>query len=295
MSDAPGHLPVMLEEVLEQLRLAPDRVAADLTLGAGGHAEAILEATAPNGRLFAFDRDPIAIELARGRLSRFGDRLVATETSFVDAPEVLDEIGAPELDGVLMDVGVSSMQLDDPARGFSIRNDGPLDMRMSPKGDLTAARLLESRDADELERIFFEYGEEPRGRAIARKIVELRKRTRITTTRELAELVRSVTGSRGRIHPATRVFQALRIAVNGELDGLEKTLPMMIGKLAPKGRIAVISFHSLEDRIVKRAFKGAERDGIGRALTARPLLPSREETERNPRSRSARLRCFEMS
>ncbi|MEZ6196038.1 MAG: 16S rRNA (cytosine(1402)-N(4))-methyltransferase RsmH [Planctomycetota bacterium] len=293
MTDSHGHVSVMLEEVLDLLRPAPGGRFADLTLGAGGHAEAILERTGPDGRLWGVDRDEVALETAGRRLERFAERFEALKHDFGGAPKVLADLGVGDLDGVLMDLGVSSMQLDDPERGFAIKADGPLDMRMSGRGKTTAAKLLDTADEAELERIFREYGEEPRARAIARKIVDLRKRTKLTRTSELAELVRSVTGSRGKIHPATRVFQALRIAVNRELEAIEAAVPGMMDRLRPGGRIAVISFHSLEDRIVKECFRRAEDEGRGVALTPKPLVPTAAESARNRRSRSARLRGWE--
>jgi 16S rRNA (cytosine1402-N4)-methyltransferase len=288
-----GHVSVLKDEVLDLLQLEPGDDVVDLTLGAGGHAEAILERTGPAGRLWGFDRDRSALDMTRERLAPFGDRFDCLRIDFAQAGSALRDWGIEGVDGVLADLGVSSMQLDDPDRGFAFRHDGPLDMRMSGKGKNNAAKLLDTADAEELERIFRDYGEEPRARDIARKIVDLRRRTKITRTTELAELVRSVTGSRGKIHPATRVFQALRIAVNRELEAIERMLPRMIDVLRPGGRIAIISFHSLEDRIVKEAFRRAEDEGLGRVLTAKPILPEKGEAARNRRARSARLRGWE--
>ena len=293
MTERWGHRSVLLEEVIDALRPEPGQVFCDLTLGAGGHSARLLEATSPDGRVYGFDRDVDAANIARDRLSEFEDRLTICVAENVEAPARLRELGVAEVAGVLMDLGVSSMQLDSGERGFSIKQDGPLDMRMSKGVGVTAEELINTAGVAELERILREYGEEPRARAIARKIVEVRKRTRIRRTRELAELVRSTAAGGGRIHPATRVFQALRIAVNDELEGLERLLPEIVPFLAPGGRLAVIAFHSLEDRIVKRRFRDLEKEGEGRSLTKRPIQPTDEESRANPRSRSARLRVFE--
>lgn len=292
MNEEFGHRSVLENEVIGLLQPQPHLDFADLTIGAGGHAERILEVTTPDGRLFGFDRDELAIERAGERLARFGERVSLVCAPFSKAAASLTNNGVRELNGVLMDLGVSSMQLDAADRGFAIKKDGPLDMRMSPTQKTTAADLVAKAGVADLERIFRDYGEEPRARAIARKIFEVRKRTRIKRTRELAELVRTVAKGRGRGHPATRVFQALRIAVNSELDELEQTLPAMMNHLAVGGRIAVISFHSLEDRIVKNRFREAERAGEGHVLTKRAIVPEMSEVKDNPRSRSAKLRAF---
>ncbi len=293
MTEGFGHVPVLGAAALEHLAPRPGDRICDLTLGAGGHSEMILEAVGEEGRVLAFDRDPVALAIARERLSAFGERLITVEANFAEAPQRLDELGLERIDGVLVDLGVSSMQLDDPERGFSFQGDGPLDMRMTPGGE-TAAELLARAGAEELERIFRDYGEEPRARAVAAMIVDVRRRTRLERTSELAELVRAVHGGKGgRIHPATRVFQALRIALNGELEALERMLRPMIERLEPGRRFVAISFHSLEDRIVKQGMRAAEKDGLGRVLTRRPIGADEEETRRNPRSRSARLRAFE--
>ncbi|MCB9831914.1 MAG: 16S rRNA (cytosine(1402)-N(4))-methyltransferase RsmH [Planctomycetes bacterium] len=293
MTEGFGHVPVLATETLEHLAARPGDRIVDLTLGAGGHSALILEEVGPGGQVIAFDRDPVALAIARHRLADRGERLITVESNFAEAPRHLDELGIDRLDGVLIDLGVSSMQLDDPERGFSFQGDGPLDMRMSPGGE-TAAELLARASAEELERIFREFGEEPRARAIAARIVDLRRRTRLERTVELAELVRSVYGGKdGRIHPATRVFQALRIALNGELDAVAQVLRPLIERLAPGRRLVAISFHSLEDRIVKQEMRAAEKEGFGRVLTKRPISATEEETRGNPRSRSARLRAFE--
>ena len=254
----------------------------DMTLGAGGHADALLEAGVQ--RLIGIDRDPDAVETATSRLSRFGDRFTAVRTRFSQLPAV------NRVDGVLWDLGVSSMQLDRTERGFSYRNDGPLDMRMEAEGE-SAMDIVNTASEEELARILFEFGEERRSRRVAAAIVRARTRSPITTTGELARVVAGALGARrGGPHPARRTFQALRIAVNRELEDLALSLPRAAEALAPGGRIVAISYHSLEDRIVKRFVN--ERDDL-EPLTKKPLRPSKREQERNPRSRSAKLRAAE--
>jgi 16S rRNA (cytosine1402-N4)-methyltransferase len=275
-----GHDPVMADEVV---RFLGDRgTVIDMTLGAGGHAEALLEAGVQ--RLIGIDRDPDAVETATSRLSRFGDRFTAVRTRFSQLPAV------NRVDGVLWDLGVSSMQLDRTERGFSYRNDGPLDMRMEAEGE-SAMDIVNTAPEEELARILFEFGEERRSRRVAAAIVRARTRSPITTTGELARVVAGALGARrGGPHPARRTFQALRIAVNRELEDLALSLPRAAEALAPGGRIVAISYHSLEDRIVKRFVN--ERDDL-EPLTKKPLRPSKREQERNPRSRSAKLRAAE--
>ena len=254
----------------------------DMTLGAGGHAEALLEAGVQ--RLIGIDQDPDAVETATSRLSPFGDRFTAVRTRFSQLPAV------NRVDGVLWDLGVSSMQLDRAERGFSYRNDGPLDMRMGAEGE-SAMDIVNTAPEEELARILFELGEERRSRRVAAAIVRARARSPITTTGELARVVAGALGARrGGPHPARRTFQALRIAVNRELEDLALSLPRAVEALAPGGRIVAISYHSLEDRIVKRFVN--ERDDLD-PLTKKPLRPSKREQERNPRSRSAKLRAAE--
>jgi 16S rRNA (cytosine1402-N4)-methyltransferase len=270
----------MADEVVQFLG---DRgTVIDMTLGAGGHAEALLEAGVQ--RLIGIDRDPDAVETATSRLSRFGDRFTAVRTRFSQLPAV------NRVDGVLWDLGVSSMQLDRTERGFSYRNDGPLDMRMEAEGE-SAMDIVNTAPEEELARILFEFGEERRSRRVAAAIVRARTRSPITTTGELARVVAGALGARrGGPHPARRTFQALRIAVNRELEDLALSLPRAAEALAPGGRIVAISYHSLEDRIVKRFVN--ERDDL-EPLTKKPLRPSKREQERNPRSRSAKLRAAE--
>jgi 16S rRNA (cytosine1402-N4)-methyltransferase len=270
----------MVGEVLRFLGEA--RTVLDLTLGAGGHAEALLDAGV--GRVIGVDRDPEAIEVAGVRLARFGDRFDAVRARFSQLP------AENRVDGVLMDLGVSSMQLDRAERGFSYRREGPLDMRMESDGE-SAMDLVNSVPEQELARIIFEYGEERGSRRVAAAIVRARARAPIATTDELARVVAGALGARrGGPHPARRTFQALRIAVNRELEELAATLPRAAGLLAPGGRLVAISYHSLEDRTVKRFLTG--REDL-ETLTKKPLTPSTRERERNPRSRAAKLRAAE--
>ncbi|RPJ14617.1 MAG: 16S rRNA (cytosine(1402)-N(4))-methyltransferase RsmH [Actinobacteria bacterium] len=272
----------MVDEVLRFLGQAT--TVMDMTLGAGGHAEALLASGVE--RVIGLDRDPVAIELATARLARFGERFAAVQTRFSDVP------AENRVDGVLYDLGVSSMQLDRPERGFSYRVDGPLDMRMGPDGE-RAMDVVNTAPEEELARIVFQYGEERRSRRVAAAIVRARSRAPIETTDELAGVVASALGARrGGPHPARRTFQALRIAVNRELEELAASLPRAVDILAPGGRVIVIAYHSLEDRIVKRFLNAAPDLEI---LTKKPLRPSAVEAARNPRARSAKLRAAERS
>jgi 16S rRNA (cytosine1402-N4)-methyltransferase len=278
--DGPPHQPVLLDRVVELLR---DRTTVvDMTLGAGGHARALLESGVD--RVVGLDRDPVAVAQSRERLAPFGDRFKAEVGTFSEAPELPPETA----NGILYDLGVSSMQLDRAERGFGYRTEGPLDMRMGDAGP-TAAELVNTLSEEELARIIFELGQERRSRRIARAIVRARARRPIETTDQLARVVSGAAGRRpGGPHPARRTFQALRIAVNRELEELAASLPRAAGLLAPGGRIVVIAYHSLEDRIVKRFFTG---EPSLRVITPKPLRPSADEVARNPRSRSARLRA----
>jgi 16S rRNA (cytosine1402-N4)-methyltransferase len=282
-NDDTPHVPAMVAEVIGFLGGRP--LVADMTVGAGGHAAALLEAGV--GRVIGFDRDPEAIHLARERLATYGDRFEAVHGRFSQVGEA--EATGP-LQGVLFDLGVSSMQLDEPARGFGYRSEGPLDMRMG-EGDLTAADLVNDLPERELADLLFEFGQEHRSRRIAAAIARARRRARIETTDQLAGVVVGALGRRpGGPHPARRTFQALRIAVNRELEELAASLPRAVGLLGPGGRVVVLSYHSLEDGIVKRAFRDDDRL---RPLTKKPLRPSTEEMARNPRARSAKLRAAE--
>ena len=303
------HRPVLLAETIRLL--APERggLFVDCTVGLGGHAEAILEASSET-RVVGIDLDEEALELARKRLSRFGERFTAVKANFRDIANVLGRLNEAEPSGILADLGVSSLQFDTPDRGFSFRFDAPLDMRMDRQGGgETAADLLARLPQEEIARIIFEYGEERNSRRIAKWIVEKREQGEpITTTKELASLVERSARPRkkGQIHPATRTFQALRIAVNRELEGLDQFLETAIDLLQPAGRFAVISFHSLEDRIVKRELRrlsgtcqcpprvpvcSCGTRQVVEILTRRPVIPSTREIESNPRARSARLRA----
>ena len=309
------HRPVLLQETLTYL--APERggLFVDCTVGLGGHSEAILKSS-PDTRILGLDLDPAALEYSRQRLAPFGERFRAVQSNFRNIETVLREAGESDASGILVDLGVSSLQFDSPERGFSFRFDAPLDMRMDPETGDTAADLLQQLPETEIARIIFEFGEERHSRRIARRIVERREQGQpVTTTAELADLVRAAVGGRGRkrqqarggaIHPATRTFQALRIAVNRELEGLGEFVGTAVDLLKPDGRFVAISFHSLEDRIVKRTLKilsghcecpprlpvcacGARK--AVEILTRRPVAPSDREVDENPRARSAKLRA----
>jgi len=279
-----GHEPVMVSEVIELL--GGRRTVVDMTLGAGGHAQALLEGGVEH--LIGVDRDPDALRIATERLARYGSRFTAVRARFSQVPV---ESG---VDGVLYDLGVSSMQLDRPERGFSYRRPGPLDMRMGgadEEGTTSAMELVNTASEEELARILFEYGQERRSRRVASAIVRARSREPLRTTDDLARVVAGALGARrGGPHPARRTFQALRIAVNRELEELSASLPRAVGALAPGGRVVVISYHSLEDRIVKRVLQQEPRLTV---LTPKPLRPAADEASRNPRARSAKLRAAE--
>jgi 16S rRNA (cytosine1402-N4)-methyltransferase len=285
----------MVAEVIEHLEPARGGLFVDCTVGLGGHARALVAAGA--SRLIGLDRDPAAVTAARGALSEFGDRVEVVHADYRQIAAVLDERRVTRVDGVLADLGVSSMQLDAPGRGFSFRQDDPLDMRMDTTAGPTAADALRDVDERTLANVIYEFGEERHSRRIARAIVAARERVRIETTGQLAEIVRRAIPRKGytRIDPATRTFQAIRIWVNGELEGLDSFLGTATRRLADGGRMAVITFHSLEDRVVKHTLRAlATEDPALRIRTKRPLVPSEAEIERNPRARSAKLRAVEM-
>jgi 16S rRNA (cytosine1402-N4)-methyltransferase len=322
---AARHQPVMVDRVAELLRPRPGRTYLDATLGLGGHAERLLEASAPDGRVVGLDRDPAALALARQRLAWAGDRLQAVPASFADLGEVAGRLGLTAVDGILYDLGVSSLQLDEGRRGFSYRADAPLDMRMDPTTGITAAEVLATYPRADLARILREYGEERFAGRIARALDEARRRAPIVTTGQLAELVKAAVPAAARRtgpHPARRAFQALRIEVNRELDALRASLPQAIDLLAPGGRLVALAYHSLEDRIVKQAladaagrpvapspFRGSRHEPPGppdrlpvdppaasarvAILTRRPERPSEAEVAANPRAESAKLRAAE--
>lgn len=301
MDADPPHIPVLYREVLAGLSIAPGGFYIDGTVGAGGHASGILKASAPDGRLLGLDADPSALHISRQRLALYGDRVTLVHSRFASMQELVEARGLGLADGVLLDLGVSSMQIAYPERGFSFLQDGPLDMRMDPTAERTAADLVNNLPEKELADLIYQFGEEPASRSVARAIVAARP---IRTTSELAAIVSRIV-KRKKIHPATRTFQALRIAVNGELEQLEQGLRAGLAVLKPGGRLAVISFHSLEDRIVKRFFAREQRDCICppealvctcghqatvRVVTKKPIVPGQEEKGRNPPSRSAKLR-----
>jgi 16S rRNA (cytosine1402-N4)-methyltransferase len=293
-SPTPYHLPVLLAGVLEGLAPRPGGRYIDGTLGGGGHAAALLEASRPDGRLLGIDADQDALIASRARLEPFGKRAQIVHGNFRTIGAIAEAHGLVRVDGVLLDLGVSSHQLDSPSRGFSFQGDAPLDMRLDQSEGPTAADLIQELPEGELADLIFRYGEERGSRRVARFIGEARRRGRITSTGELAAVVaRALGGRHGRIHPATRTFQALRIAVNDELGSLEAALPQAVGLLAPGGRLAVISFHSLEDRIVKLFFRAEAAQGRLQILTKKPIEATEEEARSNPRSRSAKLRVAE--
>jgi 16S rRNA (cytosine1402-N4)-methyltransferase len=308
-----GHLPVLVDEVIEMLAPASGSLHIDATLGGGGHTERILEAANPDGRLLGLDADPAAIARVKARLGpRYGDRLVLRQANFRELGEVASAAGFGAVDGALFDLGLSSFQLADRERGFGFRAGGPLDMRFDPSRGVPAAELLASLDTAELTALFRRYGEEPKAPRIARAIVDARRVAPISTAEELAALVERVLPPNPRqprrTHPATRVFQALRIAVNEELDALQAGLAAALDLLRPGGRLVVLSYHSLEDRIVKQFFQAERRGCICppelpvcvcgrnprlRLVTSPSLTPTDAEIVVNPRARSARLRAAE--
>jgi 16S rRNA (cytosine1402-N4)-methyltransferase len=303
------HTPVLLNEIVTQLAPRSGGLYVDGTLGGGGHAAAVLEASAPGGRLIGLDWDEEAISAARERLKTYEARVVIVPACFAELEEVLMRVGVIAVDGVMFDLGVSSRQFDEPSRGFSFQHDGPLDMRMSHSLPASARDVLRMASVDELIRIFTEYGEERRAKAIARVIERERQVQPIETTFQLVRLVERVLGpKRSSTHPATRVFQALRIHVNRELENLERGLAAAVRVLNSGGRLAVISFHSLEDRIVKQFFgrlsitcvcpPGLPKCACGkqpvlRVLTRKPVTATDAEVAQNPRARSAKLRVAE--
>jgi 16S rRNA (cytosine1402-N4)-methyltransferase len=302
-----SHVPVLLEEVVDGLRIEPGGRYIDATVGGGGHACEILAASSPDGVLLGLDRDPNALEVAGARLVGYSGRFELVHSSFAHLAEVAAAHDFVRVDGILLDLGLSSLQLADADRGFSFQVDGPLDMRFdTTSSDSTAADLINQLSWEELADILYEYGEETQSRRVARAIIEARP---LHTTRQLADVIEQAVGRRrGRLHPATLAFQALRIAVNEELTALERALPQAVDLLVSGGRLVVIAFHSLEDRVVKRFMRRESRDCICppelpvctcgheatlRVVTRGPIRPTDEEVRMNPRSRSARLRIAE--
>ena len=305
MEDPIYHRPVLVAEVLQFLAPKPGSLVVDGTCGGGGHAEAILRAGA---NVLALDQDPDAIEFAASRLATFGERVTFRQSNFRAAGEILDQLGIARIDGALLDLGVSSRQLENGERGFSIMRNGPLDMRMDRQRDLTAATIVNTYSEEDLTRLFRELGEEPAARRIASQLVKLRKTDPFYETGALARAIEKIVGRHGRRHPATQVFQALRMEVNDELSALEDGLRVLTERLGSGARIAVITFHSLEDRIVKNFFRDRSREYLDRPewpgprenpdwdlllVTPKPIEPGEIEQRANPRSRSAKLRVAE--
>lgn len=292
------HQPALVSEVIDLLRPRPGGLYIDLTLGTGGHAEAILDASSPEGRLIGIDMDESALSAARERLAAYGDRFEAVEGNFAELRGILADRKIESADGILADLGVSSLQLEGECRGFSFKIDAPLDMRMSEKRQRTAGELVNELTEGELSLLLRLLGDEPLYKSIARRIVRARSLKPIETTRQLAEIVEGAySGKRWRIHPATRTMMALRIAVNGELESLETLLQVAPGVLGRGAAFCVISYHSLEDRRVKRTFGRLAGRGGGEfeLLTKKPIVPTRGERESNPRSRGAKLRSLRRS
>lgn len=305
------HKPVLLDEVIEYLDIKAGGIYVDGTLGGGGHSYEIAKRLSQGGRLVGLDQDGDAIQAASARLAGVWDRVTVCRSNFCGMPEVLAQLGIPQVDGILLDLGVSSYQLDDRGRGFAYRMDAPLDMRMDKRQGFTARDLVNTYSEAELCRIIREYGEERFARNIARHIVSARAGKEIETTGELVGIIRAAIpakAQKGGGHPAKRTFQAIRIELNRELEVLQESLEGMIGLLRPGGRLVVITFHSLEDRIVKGIFRKGEKpctcpsdfpvcvcgkEPLGRAVSRKPILPSGEEVSWNPRAKSAKLRVFE--
>lgn len=289
------HEAVLSKEVLSLLQLRPDQIVVDGTLGSGGHAREILNCIGTKGHLIGIDRDPEAIQRVRQNLKAFS-QVEYVQDNFSELDKILRSLNVDAVDAVILDVGLSSEQLEEGSRGFSFLKEGPLDMRMDPSQPLTARDLVNDLSQGELEELFRKYGEERWARRIAGALCKEREERPIETTQDLVRVIHKAVPRRFHFrhrHPATRVFQALRIRVNDELKALTIVLPKALQALSPKGRLAVVSFHSLEDRIVKQTFQAWSREGRIRILTRKPLRPGPEEIQRNPRSRSARLRVIE--
>lgn len=304
------HQSVLKEECLKVFEGQKIKVFVDCTLGAGGHAEALLTAHPEIEIYVGIDQDPEGLRISEERLKKWKSKVQYVRGNFDRLNSYLDGLGIKEVDGILIDLGVSSMQLDQPEKGFSFMKEGPLDMRMDPSQEVTAAEIINTWSEEELGRIFRDYGEEKQWRRAARVIVESRSKKELMTTKDLVDILHSALYRRSKpgLHPLTLIFQALRICVNRELEVIEKILPTSVSRLAPKGRLAVISFHSLEDRIVKHTFQEYARDkenttGLGgifldkeplvNLLSRKPIIATEEEVSQNPRSRSAKLRCIE--
>jgi 16S rRNA (cytosine1402-N4)-methyltransferase len=299
------HTPVLYKEIIHALQPKNSGCYIDGTVGAGGHARGVLEACAPDGRLLGLDLDPQALALARENLAPYSRRVVLIQASYISLPEAMRDLGWDLVDGILLDLGVSSMQMDTPDRGFSFQYEAPLDMRFNPDSGVSAAEMINSLSESDITDLLFKYGEEPRAKRIAKMIVQARP---IETTTQLAQIAKQVYPGYSRVHPATRTFQALRIAVNDELKSVEIVLPKAAEALRPGGRLAVISFHSLEDRIVKKFIRQesvdqtnqpyepvfeVERKAILKEISRKPITPDDAAIKENPRARSAKLRVAE--
>lgn len=292
-----NHIPVLLKEAVSFLNPKPGEKFIDCTLGLGGHAREILKRTSPSGEFLALETDEDALKISQKELSNFKDRIVFANENFRNLKEIAYDHNFMKVEGIIFDLGVSSIQLDDESRGFSLKKDGPLDMRMNKNEETKASDLVNKLREEELARIFYEYGEERFSRMIAYRIIRAREEKPIEKTLQLAQIVSKAIPPKVRyrmkIHPATRVFQALRIAVNHELENLEQALPQAVDLLNSGGCLIIISFHSLEDRIVKNFFKKEAANGNLKILTKKPIVPQESEIEKNPRSRSAKLRAAE--
>ena len=304
------HISVLLNECIDNLNIRPDGIYVDGTMGGGGHSLEIAKRLT-TGRLICIDQDPNAHEAAGKRLAEYKDRITSVRDNFGNIKSILDSLGIEKIDGMLLDIGVSSHQLDEAERGFSYQQDAPLDMRMNPDRPFSAYDVVNGYDEDELDRVIFTYGEERWARRIAQFIVKEREAKPIETTGELVDIIKKAVPKGARKdgpHPAKRTFQAIRIEVNGELEVLQRAIDDVAARLAVGGRLCIITFHSLEDRIVKEAFRKQEnpcicppqfpvcvcgKKPLGRVITRKPILPSKEELEENPRSRSAKLRVLE--
>lgn len=295
MLEAPLHIPVMLAEVIEYLKLAPGQTIVDATMGTGGHSLEILKRITPGGRLIGIDRDEDSLEICRNRLSEFKDSCQFVHANFSDLDQVLAGLGIDSIDGIIFDLGISTYQLKDPQRGFSFQEEGPLDMRLDKSSYISAYDLVNNLNENEISHLLWSFGQERWHNRIAHLLVEERKASPIATTRQLADLVVRAIPHRYRrsyyrIHPATRTFQAVRIAVNRELEILESAIKKAVAILKKQARICVISFHSLEDRVIKHTFRALKADGIIDIITAKPLTPTAGEIEKNPSSRSSKFR-----
>lgn len=286
------HIPVLAKEVIDFLDPKPGRSFIDGTVGQGGHAQLLLERVIPGGRLLAIDQDMENLVMAKKRLAAYATQVVFLHDSYANIKQLAYAHDFSQVDGIFLDLGFSSAHLQNAKRGFSFQMEGPLDMRYNQDQQLTAREILSGWTKQELQELFLVYGEELRAENIAQAIVQRRKISPLQTTTELADLVCSVVPKRGKIHPATRIFQALRIAVNSELEQLKQVLPQTLDLLKPEGRLAIISFHSLEDRIVKRFFKDHQGKELS-ILTKKVIVPTTEEQKENPRCRSAKLRVAE--